>query len=436
MATKTVSAAGGNFGAGAAWVGGVAPVANDDIVANATSGNLTINAATVNLVGANFTGYTRTLAFGTNLINLTSGSTLTLSSTMTITSTNNSGRFQWATSGTGSIVMTGGGICRIPYIQATSGTLNISGSGQVYFGGFTGLGLTTTGNDFTYYGSTHPGNPITVTSPQFCFIRPDTTLTLGAQNMPFSRMVFDTTASVTTTGSILSTFTTDTYIRFDKSPAFSAGVPISYLTSVGSLTHTLDVATSSVKITRLNIAFNSSSNLTTTIYLPTNTNIGKMMITPYFQLVNNFTFTTQMLSNSKISIDELVLMSGYGSFTSANGEPAASVVITGSRNNTLRLSSGATWSIASPNSSGVSPIGATAPSTIISSWTASVPAKVIIGNTFSFDNTQIIDIDNVGSTPVYAFTFSNNTLTRVTGITSSFPSSGGGGAGGSFTFVS
>jgi hypothetical protein len=351
---------------------------------------------------------------------------------MTITNTGTGGRFQFANpgGGGGTIAMTGGGICRVPNIQmVSSGTLTISGSGQLYLGGVN-QAMTTNGNDFTFYGTTTPTALTTVTSPQFCFIRPDTTLAL-TNNLPFSRMVFDTTTSVTTTGSILCTFTTATYIRFDKSPAFSAGVPISYLTSVGSLTHTLDVATSSVKITRLNMAF-SSANLTTTIYLPTDTNIGKMMLAPYFGSNNN-TWTTRMLSASNISVDELVLRSDYGTFINALQEPGGSVIITGSRNNTLRLSSGATWSIDSLNSSGVSPIGVTTPSTILASWTASVPATISIGNTFSFDNTQVIDIDNVG-TPAYAFTFANNTLTRTTGITSSFPS-GGGGGGGSFTFV-
>jgi hypothetical protein len=433
MATKTVAAGGGNFNAGSTWVGGVQPLANDDIVANATSGNLTLVTNTVNLIGANFTGYTGTLALSNSQLNLTSGSTITLSSTMTITNTGTGGRFQFANpgGGGGTIAMTGGGICRVPNIQmVSSGTLTISGSGQLYLGGVN-QAMTTNGNDFTFYGTAGPTVLTTVTSPQFCFIRPDTTLTLS--NLPFSRMVFDTTASVTTTGSILSTFTSNTYIRFDKSPAFSAGVPISYLTSVGSLTHTLDVATSSVKITRLNMAFNSA-NLTTTIYLPTDTNIGKMMLTPYFNSSNN-TWTTRMLSGSNISVDELVLRSDYGSFTGAAAEGAGQVVITGSRNNTLRLSSGATWSITSLNSSGVSAIGVTTPSTILASWTASVPATISIGNTFSFDNTQIIDIDNVG-TPAYAFTFANNTLTRTTGITSTVPSGGTGGSGGSFTFVS
>jgi hypothetical protein len=432
MATRTVSAAGGNFGVTTTWVGGVVPVANDDIVANATSGNLTLNVtSTPNLTGANFTGYTRTLALGNNQMNLTSGSTVTLSSTMTVTNASTGGRFQFANPG-GTIAMTGGGICRVPNIQmSSSGTLTISGSGQLYLGGVN-QAMTTNGNDFTFYGTTAPTALTTVTSPQFCFIRPDTTLAL-TNNLPFSRMVFDTTTSVTTTGSILCTFTTATYIRFDKLPTFSAGVPISYLTSVGSLTHTLDVATSSVKITRLNMSFNSA-NLTTTIYLPTDTNIGKMILAPYFGSNNN-TWTTRMLSASNISVDELVLRSDYGTFINALQEPGGSVIITGSRNNTLRLSSGATWSIASLNSSGVSPIGVTTPSTILASWTASVPATIVIGNTFSFDNTQVIDIDNVG-TPAYAFTFANNTLTRTTGITSTLPSGGTGGSGGSFTFVS
>jgi len=93
MATRTVAAGGGNFSAGATWVGGVAPVNGDDIIANSSSGNLTITTNTVSLAGANFTGYTGTLAFGAN--NMVLGSTqvtpLTLSAAMTITRT--TGRF-------------------------------------------------------------------------------------------------------------------------------------------------------------------------------------------------------------------------------------------------------------------------------------------------------------------------------------------------------
>lgn len=71
MATRTVSNAGGNWNATATWVGGVVPVANDDIAFTATSGNLTVNVATANLIGVNFTNYVGTITFN-NVIN-TSG---------------------------------------------------------------------------------------------------------------------------------------------------------------------------------------------------------------------------------------------------------------------------------------------------------------------------------------------------------------------------
>lgn len=62
MATIVAAAAGGNWSAGATWVGGVAPTAADDAVLNATSGNVTIDtAATCVCRSLNCTGYTGTL---------------------------------------------------------------------------------------------------------------------------------------------------------------------------------------------------------------------------------------------------------------------------------------------------------------------------------------------------------------------------------------
>jgi fibronectin-binding autotransporter adhesin len=68
MATRTVSNAGGNWNATATWVGGVVPVAGDDIAFTATSGNLTVNVASAGLVGVNFTNYVGTITFN-NTIN-------------------------------------------------------------------------------------------------------------------------------------------------------------------------------------------------------------------------------------------------------------------------------------------------------------------------------------------------------------------------------
>lgn len=60
MAVRTISNAGGNWTATTAWVEGVVPTAADDVVATATSGNLTINAAAA-CRSLNLAGYTGTL---------------------------------------------------------------------------------------------------------------------------------------------------------------------------------------------------------------------------------------------------------------------------------------------------------------------------------------------------------------------------------------
>ena len=60
MATRTISAAGGNWNNTATWVGGVIPTTADDIVGDATSGNLVVNIQPT-IRFANFSAYTGTL---------------------------------------------------------------------------------------------------------------------------------------------------------------------------------------------------------------------------------------------------------------------------------------------------------------------------------------------------------------------------------------
>jgi hypothetical protein len=67
MATRTVSNAGGNWNAVGTWTGGVVPIAGDDIAFTATSGNLTVNVASANLIGVNFTNYVGTITFNANI---------------------------------------------------------------------------------------------------------------------------------------------------------------------------------------------------------------------------------------------------------------------------------------------------------------------------------------------------------------------------------
>lgn len=70
MAIKTISNAGGNFNTTGAWTDGILPIAGDSVIATATSGPLTISAATVSIVSANFTNYTSTLTID-NVFNIT-----------------------------------------------------------------------------------------------------------------------------------------------------------------------------------------------------------------------------------------------------------------------------------------------------------------------------------------------------------------------------
>jgi hypothetical protein len=71
MALRTVSNTGGNWNATTTWTGGVVPIAGDTVDFTATSGPVTVNVATANLAGINFTNYVNTITF-TNSI-LTSG---------------------------------------------------------------------------------------------------------------------------------------------------------------------------------------------------------------------------------------------------------------------------------------------------------------------------------------------------------------------------
>ena len=88
MATRTIAPGGGNFNATGTWVEGIVPVAGDDVVATAASGNLTVNAASggVGLLSFNMTSYTGLLTMNNTL---TISGNMTLVATMTIAGSSN-----------------------------------------------------------------------------------------------------------------------------------------------------------------------------------------------------------------------------------------------------------------------------------------------------------------------------------------------------------
>jgi hypothetical protein len=105
MATITAAAGGGNWNAGGSWVGGVSPVAGDDVILDATSGNITLT-ATASCQSINCTGYTGTFAMGSQTLNV--ANSLTFVSGMTLTSTASVATINFNGTTTGHTVTTGG----------------------------------------------------------------------------------------------------------------------------------------------------------------------------------------------------------------------------------------------------------------------------------------------------------------------------------------
>jgi hypothetical protein len=112
MATRTISNAGGNYNATGTWVEGVVPTSADDVVATATSGQLTMN-----ISGAarsfDFTNYTNTLTMN-NTWTVSGVALQTFVSAMTI-----AGTFNIAITGAGASITSNG---------KTIPNLNLSGN--------------------------------------------------------------------------------------------------------------------------------------------------------------------------------------------------------------------------------------------------------------------------------------------------------------------
>lgn len=428
MAIKTVAAGGGNFNVGATWVGGVAPVSGDGIIANASSGNLTVTTNTVSLLSADFTGYTRTLALSSFsfLFNVAGGDTLILDPAMTITGT--TGAFQCA--------------------QATTITSNgktfplrITGNSIVTLVGTATLSVlsqavgTITGADAIVVDNA-PGGLLQLTmAPGYKLIyRPTGTLAINANPVGIGYFVIDTSGLITLGSSAAlipsSSGAYNNTLEFTKTATWSGGGTIG-----GRPNFFLNANSAGFNGATFSLVMTANNPLNDlTIVAPSNSSIN--LLYPIKIISNQILFRS---ASSTFGTRGTINVWGSGGFSASN------VNIASEKSNTLtyavasvKLTSDATYIMTSLDASGLMPntsSGGSPSYCIISSITASVPTTVTITNG-AYSYTQINDIVNNG-TLQYALVENGNVLTgTTTGFTSTTGGTSSGGGESSFTFVS
>lgn len=427
MATRTVAAGGGNFNAGGTWVGGVAPVNGDDIIANASSGNLTVTATTPNLLGANFTGYTGTLALGSNnmLFNVTAGNgTLTISPSMTITRTvgsNGTFRIQQSTT----IVSNGKDI---PFSTNGSPTITLSGDLTAsIFNNNSSPVITGNANFIIADPAPVAISSTTIAAGSKVIYRPAGGLvTLPSSPIGTGHHQIDA-GTVSVGGSAL--FITNASAAARNAPTIIEFLQTPIWTGTG---------TSGGKPIFNHLTNNALySGLTTSIIMATNSRIAQFamdggnsnIIGLSIENTLNIDKISFKSSFANVSAPALYNVVGSGGFSASNCQ-IMGIEISGAGANqgiNVRFAADAQYII---NSLSVTGFPGNSPSCILSSLTSSVPVTMNISNGgFSYAN--ITDINNTGTT-MYALTANGNQLLRTTGFIGSVSA---GGAGGSFTFV-
>jgi hypothetical protein len=117
MSTITVSNTGGNWNATGTWVGGVVPLSTDTVAFTATSGNLTVNVASI--------------CAGFDMTNYSAGKTITFTSALTVNGSFNMGSGSYTQAGASGIIMGASGTITSNGVT-WSRTLNFTGTSQTY----------------------------------------------------------------------------------------------------------------------------------------------------------------------------------------------------------------------------------------------------------------------------------------------------------------
>jgi hypothetical protein len=428
IATRTISDLAGNYNSTATWVEGVVPTSADEVVATATSGNLTVNVSSA--------------ARNVNLTNYSN--TITVNNTWTVSGASQTNRVPSGVlfAGTGTINFSGGTV-----------TLDFSSTSRITNFNISVGNKTITGTIFCV-NFLSSGNSITLTGGTI-----DVSGNLGTQAAASLRQLISagylgtTLIKLTGTGNI--SFTTSLRspggIEIDTSGTYSTTSQQLILIGPGSS------LTQSFKITNGNIgSFNLRMNASAITNDFFSLDLGGKKLTGLWLANNavNSGFTTKDISLVGTASFDYIISENTsrthttdngaliwrfldGSLSASNVYLASSLRTTSAANNTewnhfalgLRFNSDFTHTIGSFAITGA--VVGTKPS--ISSVTASSTVNInLISKTASqIWNYNFTDVNAVGEQIVAI----NGTLLRTTNVTNVYPTSGGGGGASSFTFV-
>ena len=425
MATRTISNAGGNYNSTGTWVEAAVPTSADDVVATATSGQLTVNVSSAART-FNFTNYTNTLTV--NAAWTISGASLTSTfvSAMNIVQTAN-----------------------ITFNSAHSIRTNGKSIPRVAFG--IGAGTKTLLDDMQVTDAFSSTTAVIMLGATLSISAPSTTFQSGQLSGSTITVVLNPTQSMALNTGAVSTngFTVPVVVNANANITLAAGSVFNFTTNTAQIPSFRYISGTfstppSVYLfspsgtTGLTFSFNTSTLQLGTVYLENRLYNGARFTV---NLDSNLNFQNMTLyqfqQNSGTTNPGIIRFAGSnrlvgGSINTTLTNQIAADGINYTLVPRVELSSGPTHSITQLYAAGNGSTGALLrvfPE--FSSFTASTNASLAITGTHSIVAASFSDIYASLGSPVSTF---RSSLTRTTNITN-YTSLASGGGGGSWTFV-
>lgn len=435
MAIRTISNTGGNYNSTGTWVEGAVPTSADDIVATATSGQLTINVASAART-IDLTNYNNTITMNANW---TVSGTVVSSMIGSSTTTYNAGTggfliFSGATHNLSQQI----GSSRIPNLRLSQTKTLTS---DLYVVNFETSALSTTINGFSLYVSGNFGSATLFVSAASVSGMAGTTKFIldgsGNLNAAIGNSGISTPVNFEITGSYSTPF--GMFLLLSQGASFSAS------------------STSTISGVNINL-YKSSVGNSDTLWINTNSKRFNNLILSYFAcspgIQSTFNLINPLIFNSLLSMpvprpytsdSEVPPLEFTGSFLSASNVSLLPLYRTNSsttqpvityRGPEIRLASGLTHSIGAIQAIGG--LGSVIPSNTNALIRSTTPGSQAFINLGSETASQIInynftDINAVGRQIVAI----NGTFSNTSNITNVYPTGGTGSSvsGGSWTFI-